>query len=85
MRYVYMGERFAGITNGWIGTFTDSLTGFGVEWADLQQALRDGEEVHVRPATPDELAAMEAVLALYLAKGGTFTPVVPQVHQEGRQ
>ena len=66
MELVYIGEQHAMNLPGLIKPFQDRVTGKQFDWVDVSDmALKGG--VYLRPATPDEMAALEKHFGLITA------------------
>ena len=58
MNLVYIGEQHAVHLPGMIKPFQDRATGKQFDWVDISVMASAGE-VHIRPATPEEMEAVE--------------------------
>jgi hypothetical protein len=66
-RLIFIGDHFYSQSGSMMSSiYTED--GYRYDWGFVQRDLRDGREVHIRPANPIELAHYESKLAEYKAR-----------------
>lgn len=61
MELIYIGDKFYSGSGTAMSSIYD-MNGRRQDWGFVQVALKNGESVHIRPATPAELAVYNAKL-----------------------